>query len=192
MKKADFKIRLVASLIDSFLLLLLVAVLYLSIASQASLEKAFTNFILSLIILFNPLFLFYSILMTYYFGGTLGKLAIGLQVVPEGQKKLSFRRIFFRQTIGYSFSWIFFGLGFLAIVKDPHKQAWHDKTVGSFVVQKENSLLYGALLSALLLVATIHIFILATQIFTEGPLSKEIQRLSSSSRPSPAGNKILY
>ncbi len=192
MKRADFKIRLVASLLDCFLLLLLVAVLYLSITSQASLEQAFNHIILSLIILFNPLFLFYSILMTYYFGGTLGKLALGLQVVTENHEKLSFRRIFFRQTIGYSFSWIFFGLGFYAIVKDPHKQAWHDKTVGSLVVQKNNSLLQGALLAVLLLAATIHIFILATQIFTDGPLPKEIQRLSSSTRPSPASNKILY
>lgn len=192
MKKADFKIRLVASLLDSFIWLLLVAVLYLSIASQVNLEQAFAKVILSLIILFNPLFLFYSILMTHYFGGTLGKLAAGLQVVSEEHKKLSFRRIFFRQTIGYSFSWIFFGLGFYAIVKDPNKQAWHDKTVGSYVVQKNNSLLPGALLTILLLAATIHIFILATQIFTEGPLNKEIQAFSSPTRPSPASNKILY
>lgn len=178
MKNANFKIRLVASLIDDFISLLLVAALYLSITSQANLEQAFIVAIIALVILFNPIFLLYSVLMTYYFGGTLGKLVTGLQVVSVDQKKLSFQRIFFRQAIGYSFSAIFFGLGFYAIAKDPNKQAWHDKTVGSFVVQKGNLLFTGVLLSVLLLVVSIFIFFRATQIFTQGPLPKQIQALA--------------
>lgn len=193
MKNADFKIRLVASLIDGFISLLLVAALYLSIASQASLEQAFIFTIIALIILFNPAFLLYSVLMTYYFGGTLGKLVTGLQVVAEDHKKLSFKRIFFRQAIGYSFSSIFFGLGFYAIAKDSNKQAWHDKTVGSLVVQKGNLLFTGVLLSILLFVVSMSIFIQATQIFTEGQIYKEIQLSSSPAKlppPSDAGDLL--
>jgi uncharacterized RDD family membrane protein YckC len=190
MKNADFKIRLVASLIDGFICLLLFAVLYWSIVNQPDLPSAFTNLILALTILFNPVLILYSVLMTHYFGGTLGKLVTGLQVIAEDNKKLSFQRIFFRQTIGYSFSWIFFGLGYYAIVKDPNKQAWHDKTVGSLVVQENNLLLQGILLSVLLLGASVYIFIQATQIFTQSPLLKEIQLLNSSSKPSPTNNKI--
>lgn len=179
MKNADFKIRLVASLLDSFIWLLLTAELYLVIVSQTTLEQAFIVAIIALIILFNPLFLLYPILMTYYFGGTLGKLLTGLEVVSEDHKKLSLRRIFFRQTISYSFSWIFFGLGFYAIAKDPRKQGWHDKTVGSLVLQKGNLLFTGVLLSILLLVVSIFILFQATQVFTQGPLNKEIQILTS-------------
>ncbi len=188
MKNADFKIRLVASLIDSFIWLLLFAVLYWDIVNQLDLTHAFVRAILALTILFNPVLVLYSVIMTYYFGGTLGKLAIGLQVVTEGQKKLSFQRIFFRQTIGYSFSSIFFGLGFYAIVKDPRKQAWHDKTVGSCVVQEGNLLFQGILLSIILLITSTYIFIQATQIFTQSPLLKEIQILSSPAKPSPPSN----
>jgi uncharacterized RDD family membrane protein YckC len=192
MKKADFKIRLVAALLDGFISLLLIAALYLSIASQTNLEQAFIVAIVALIILFNPVFLLYSVLMTYYFGGTLGKLLMGLQVVSEDHKKLSFKRIFFRQAIGYSFSTIFFGLGFYAIAKDPNKQAWHDKTIGSYVVQKGNLLFTGVLLSVLLLVVSIFVFIQATQIFTQGPLSKEIKLLSSPAKPSPTPDIKIF
>ena len=191
MKKADFKIRLVASLIDSFICLLLFALLYWDIVNQPDLPGAFADTILALTILFNPVLILYSVLMTYYFGGTLGKLVTGLQIVAEDHKKLSFQRIFFRQTIGYSFSWIFFGLGYYAIVKDPNKQAWHDKAAGSRVVQEDNLLFQGILLSLLLLIASTYIFIQATQIFAQSPLHKEIQLLNSSlSTPSPAPDKI--
>ncbi len=191
MKNADFKIRLVACLIDCFIGLLFFAVLYWNIINQPDLPSAFVNIILVLTILFNPVLVLYSVIMTHYFGGTLGKLVTGLQVVAENHKKLSFQRIFFRQTIGYSFSWIFFGLGYYAIVKDPQKQAWHDKAAGSRVVQEGNLLFQGILLSVLLLGASVYIFIQATQIFMQGPLYKEIQVLNSSlSTPSPANNKI--
>lgn len=204
MKNADFKIRLVATLIDSFIWLLLIAVLYWDIANQPNLSGAFANTILALTILFNPILALYSVIMTYYFGGTLGKLITGLQVVAEDNKKLSFQRIFFRQTIGYSFSWIFFGLGYYAIVKDPHKQAWHDKAVGSLVTQKNNLLLQGVILAVLLLGTSIYIFIQSTQIFLQSPVYNEIRfiqnvRTKKSPKPPQAlptpslfPKKILY
>lgn len=190
MKNADFKIRLVASFIDGFIWLSLFALLYWNVVNQQNLPSAFVNIILALTILFNPVLIVYNIIMTYYFGGTLGKLAIGLQVVAEDHKRLSFKRIFFRQTIGYSFSWIFFGLGFYAIVKDPNKQAWHDKAVGSRVIQEGNYLFQGILVSVMLLIASIYIFVQATQIFVQSPLKKEIQLFSSSLKSSPAPDKI--
>lgn len=191
MKNADFKIRLVATLLDSFIMLFILAVFYSNIVTQPDLQHALTNAILALIIL-NPIFLLYSILMTYYFSGTLGKLLTGLEVVREDKKKLSFKRILFRQTVGYSFSGIFFGLGYLAIIKDPDKLAWHDKTVGSFVVQKGNLLLQGVFLSVLLLGASIYIFIQATQSFMRGPLYQEIQTLKSSKSPEPSDYNPSY
>ncbi|MBU3979602.1 hypothetical protein KKE68_07975, partial [Patescibacteria group bacterium] len=73
----------------------------------------------------------------------------------------------------------------------PNKQAWHDKAAGSRVVQEDNLLFQGILLSLLLLIASTYIFIQATQIFTQSPLNKEIQLLNSSLMPSPANNKKL-
>ncbi|MBU3978281.1 hypothetical protein KKE68_01095, partial [Patescibacteria group bacterium] len=73
----------------------------------------------------------------------------------------------------------------------PNKQAWHDKAAGSRVVQEDNLLFQGILLSLLLLIASTYIFIQATQIFAQSPLHKEIQLLNSSlSTPSPAPDKI--
>lgn len=184
MKHANFKDRLVASFLDFVIYLLLLAELYLFVVGQSSLQQALINTVIALIILFNPVFLFYSALMTYYFGGTLGKLLTGLEVVSEDYEKMSFLRILFRQTIGYSFSWIFFGLGFLSIIKDPKKQAWHDKTIGSFVVKKNNLLPLGIFLGVIIFALSIYIFYLATQIYIQGPLSKEIQILTTP-KPTP-------
>ena len=79
----------------------------------------------------------YYAYFTSRFGGTIGKLVLGIQVVDESRKNhLTFWMSYFRSTIGYMVSNMLFGLGFYWIIRDPNRQAWHDKLVGSFVVTK--------------------------------------------------------
>lgn len=176
---ASFKIRLLASLLDGVIFLLLGIGLFYYISLQPTLPQAVYAIFLSLIILFNPLLLFYSVLFTYYFGGSLGKLLTGLRVVSADDKRLSFKRILFRQFIGYSFSWIFFGLGYLSIIKDPQKQAWHDKSVGTVVKAKGNMLIVGVMLYILLLFVSISLFVNTVKSLSSGPLLKEIEKLTN-------------
>jgi uncharacterized RDD family membrane protein YckC len=67
-------------------------------------------------------------------GQTIGKRAVGIRVLdartgtPIGVGRAIGR--FFAKYV----SWFVCGLGFLWMLWDPAKQAWHDKMVGSYVV----------------------------------------------------------
>lgn len=176
---ASFKIRFIASLLDCVIGFFLFAVLVFYISQQSTLSAVISTSLLSLIILINPLFIFSSVLLTYYFGGSFGKLLTGLRVVSVDDKKLSFKRILFRQTIGYSFSWIFFGLGYLSVIKDEKKQAWHDKTVGSVVKSKNNMFIIGLMLYILLLIASVSLIATSVKNLTKGSVLKELTNLTS-------------
>jgi len=88
-----------------------------------------------------PLFIISFIIasMTYFIyfhgatGQTVGKMILGLRVVSEDGGPLGYRRAILRW-IGYFFSSVFFYFGFLWIIIDRKKQAWHDKLSGSLVV----------------------------------------------------------
>lgn len=175
-KNADFKIRLIASMLDSMIWLLVFAGLLHYVVTQSTFSAALSAFVLSLIILLNPVVVFSSVLFTHYFGGSLGKLLTGLRIVGENNKPLSFKRILFRQTAGYTFSWTFFGLGFLSVIKDEKKQAWHDKAVGSYVKADGNLFLFGVVLFIISLIAVSMLFLNSLAILSEGALLGEFEQ----------------
>ena len=186
MTYASFKIRILASFIDGALNLLLVSILGYYVLHQITLPMTITALILSVIIMLNPLVVFYHVLFTHYLGGTPGKLLTGLRVVSENGKRLSFKRILFRQTIGYSFSWVFFGLGFYSIIKDEKKQGWHDKTVNSVVTARGNMLIIGLMLLILLYIAAGSLLISSFNSFAKSPVMKELQEMSQNDDPKPS------
>ncbi len=170
---ASFRLRYLAAATDFIIFSLLVTLGIFYIASQSTLPLAVSALVLVLLFIFNPLFLYQSVIFTHYFQGTLGKLLTGLRVTAENGEKLSFKRIAFRQTIGYSFSWLIFGLGYLSMIKDPNKQTWHDKAVGSIVVVKQK--LWPLALICLIVFTSLNIFLATESIKTliAGPLIKE-------------------
>lgn len=121
--------------------------------------------------------IFYTIFFTYYFSGDIGKLITGLCVRALDGSKLTFKRVLFRQTIGYMFSTLIFNLGYLAIAKDEKKQAWHDKTVGSNVyeVHKLWPLSLIALIGMIILYG--YLFQTAWEKASMGPLRFEVTDL---------------
>jgi tetratricopeptide (TPR) repeat protein len=145
-KYAHFVLRLLAASIDSLLFLALNIYFWWMIAQSPDIQTLSYNLFLYLIIALFPLGFPYQILLTYWFGGTIGKLVTGIKITSVEGSGLSLKRVAFRQTIGYMFSWLFFGLGYWAILKDEKRQAWHDKTVGSVVLQI-NSLWFLGILS---------------------------------------------
>ncbi len=178
MTYASFKIRILASFIDGAFNLLLVSILGYYVLHQITLPMTITALILSVIIMLNPFVVFYHVLFTHYFGGTPGKLLTGLRVVSGNGKRLSFKRILFRQTIGYSFSWVFFGLGFYSIIKDEKKQGWHDKTVDSVVTTRGNMLIIGLMLLILLYIISGSLLVSSFNSFAKSPVMKEVQEMT--------------
>jgi uncharacterized RDD family membrane protein YckC len=72
-------------------------------------------------------------------GQTIGKGLTGARVIRrESGQSLGAGRGLLR-TLGYIFSLVPFGLGFLWAIWDKDKQTWHDKIAGSVVVRGEGS-----------------------------------------------------
>lgn len=176
--KASFWYRLLASYLD-FVLLTTLHMLFLNYAAtQPTLPSAVSALVLYvLFFVVNPVMLLQSAILTYYFGGSLGKLLVGLTVTDEHGKRLLFKRVFFRQTIGYQFAALLFGLGYFSILKDPNRQGWHDKAVGSLVLVKRPLWIIGIILSIILTTAIVTLFINSIRAITTGPLQNEAQQL---------------
>lgn len=91
---------------------------------------------------------------THWFGGTIGKLVFGMEVVDEQGKRLSFWRVIWREWFGKMVSGMALWLGFIWIFIDKDRRGWHDMMAGSKVVVKRKSfLLLGLLVMVILLTA---------------------------------------
>ena len=174
--QASFRLRYLATAADFAIFFLPTTLGAYYVASQPTLPAAISAFLLFLILIgVNPLFMYQSVIFTHYFQGTLGKLLTGLRVTGENGEKLSFKRVAFRQTVGYSFSWLIFGLGFWSMIKDENKQTWHDKAVGSIVVVKQKLWPLVFITLIILIFLNGYFFTQAIATFTSGPLLKETQ-----------------
>ncbi len=134
---AGFLIRLMAKLSDN-LILFFPTLVYFSFVNIGQIDlKGLIVVLIWYILIFWLLgwiisVLYYSYL-TFRYGGTIGKMIAGISVFDEKASKLTFAMSLFRHTIGYASSGIFFGLGYLWIIKDPQKKGWHDHLSGSYV-----------------------------------------------------------
>jgi uncharacterized RDD family membrane protein YckC len=103
-----------------------------------------------------PLIVLYQAFFISRFGGTLGKLIMGIKVLNEESNYIDFKTAFLRQTAGYVFSLQFFGLGFWRLLKNPYKRAWHDDLFGTKVVTVRSAIL-GFVIFILVLAATYYL-----------------------------------
>lgn len=175
-KPAHFFLRVLASTIDSVtLFLVMVWLLSFAAASKTLPELVYWLFVFVLV-MYSPIWLIYATSFIYYFGATPGKLLSGIKIVGENGKKLSVKRILFRQTIGYLFSMLFLGLGYWAILKDAKRQAWHDKAVGSEVIVVRPIWPIGLL--ALIATCTLLFFVVSYSVTNalSGPLKGEVEK----------------
>ncbi len=68
-------------------------------------------------------------------GQTVGKMALGLQVINSRGSPPSFWRVLLREVVGKTISGIFM-LGYLWVAWHPEKRGWHDSIAGTYVVRK--------------------------------------------------------
>ena len=141
--KGGFWIRTVAYLIDTVILYLLaiiltvVGIIALGMASSGLGELDEER----IVGLMGPLYLFNTIITIFYFtyfhgsiGQTPGKMLCRLKVVRVNGESMGYGRAFLRW-IGYLPSSLIFCLGFLWAAGDKHKQGWHDKIAGTYVIK---------------------------------------------------------
>ena len=76
----------------------------------------------------------YYVLFTGLRGQTPGKMLVGIKVVDGEGAIPGVGRAIMREVIGKFISAIVFDLGYLWVLWDPNRQAWHDKIAGTFVV----------------------------------------------------------
>lgn len=175
---ANFKLRTLASILEFFIFLFLHSLFWVFLSSSQNLVEFINRTLIYLAVLvISPLGFLYNIIFTHYFGGTLGKLLTGLKIVKEDGSKLPLKMILFRQTAGYQFASTLFGLGYFSIVKDPKKQGWHDKTVGSKVIVKKSLWPTSTLLSIILLLASLYLIGRTIENFKTSNLRYEISSL---------------
>jgi uncharacterized RDD family membrane protein YckC len=78
----------------------------------------------------------YFVLMTKYFGQTLGKMVFGLKVISLKQEKLNWSTIMFREWIGRFISGTIFIL-YVVVAFLPKKQAVHDLFADTTVIHEK-------------------------------------------------------
>jgi uncharacterized RDD family membrane protein YckC len=127
-KYAGFWIRFLASLIDGILLTALAYILGLQSSVQTELFSVEQN-------IQNLMSIVYYILLTGFFGQTLGKMIVGIKVVRAEGAPAGWGAIILRETIGKIVSALVIGLGFIWVGFDKHKQGWHDKIASTYVVK---------------------------------------------------------
>lgn len=184
-KYAGFAIRFLALMVESMLFLLVHSLFWLYAASNSqNTAQLVYNIILYLMLILLPLGALDNLLLAPWlitrFGANIGKFITGLRVIDKNGHYLTFKRSFFRQVIGYKFSALLFGLGFLAIIRDPDKQGWHDKAVGSRVIKINNLWPVSLLIFILTSAAFVYTTSQAIQKFSKGPAINELIQYSES------------
>ncbi|MBI2595203.1 RDD family protein [Candidatus Daviesbacteria bacterium] len=180
-RNASFGLRFLATITEFFIFLSMHLLFWFFLIQSSSISQFFYNFILYLVVLaLSPLGLLHSLLFTYYLGGTIGKLVTGLKVVDRLGQRLNFKRVFFRQTIGYQFSSLVFGLGFLSILKYENKLAWHDKASGSKVIVAKNLWMLSAVLAVIFFVFNLYLAVSVLDKAFTSPLPGEISEMFKS------------
>lgn len=131
-KHAPFIYRLAAMNLDQFLFALVAIVIgiFTGAFDSESTSDGFT-------IILSLFFLLYSVYFIKIKGATLGKQFFKLKVKVEDGSEITWWKAIIRESLGKILSSIVFSLGYLWSLWDPKKQTWHDKMVGTVVIQTE-------------------------------------------------------
>lgn len=127
---AGISARFFASIIDGFLvlLLLMVIIFMLAIVVGEGSETFMQAIALAIPVAYNWYF------WTRRDGQTPGKFALSIRVIKADGAPISDTDAVIR-AVGYHVSWIFCGLGYIWAIFDKNNQSWHDKLAGTYVVR---------------------------------------------------------
>ncbi|MCG7335522.1 RDD family protein [Sporosarcina sp. ACRSM] len=136
-KAAGFWIRFWAYTIDLLVVSALSGILVKPIFRAADIEITNPSFLL-----FSPykvtallLFLVYFILMTKYLQQTVGKMIMGIKVMPKEGEKLTWSTVIFREGFGRFISKMLL-IPYLLVLFMPRKEALHDLFADTIVIHE--------------------------------------------------------
>ena len=138
--KAGFWIRLVAALIDGFLvfwlqfglgLLLVIA----GISSAGPIEGTVAPLAWLVQLFTYTIGAAYYVVFTGHGGQTPGKMAVRIRVIRRNGQSLSYGRAFFRELPCKFVSAVILGIGYLMVAFDDQKQGLHDRMADTYVIK---------------------------------------------------------
>jgi len=136
---AGFWIRVAASLIDSILILVVIAPILMAIYGKEYWLKSSPTVDLTSILI-NYIFPFTAIVTFWIFrSATPGKLMIHTKIVDASTGKKPTTGQFIIRYIGYYISMLPLFLGIIWVGLDKRKQGWHDKIAGTVVIFNHNN-----------------------------------------------------
>lgn len=138
-KYVGFWARVLATLIDSVLIMAITLPPLLAIYGLAYLENDEAISGLADILISNILPMILVILFWTKKQATPGKMAVSARIVDAETGKAPSVKQCIGRYFAYILSAIPLGLGFLWVAFDPKKQAWHDKLAGTVVVKVSRS-----------------------------------------------------
>ena len=131
---ANFKVRLIAHIID-------IAILYLSVIMLstilAPLPEVHTSIFKELAYIIISI-IYYTIFTSSNKCATIGKLVMKIKVVNEKMDRLSLAHSLAR-SFSYYFSYITLGLGFIMILFTKNNMALHDKISNTYVIYNKKA-----------------------------------------------------
>ena len=152
LKYAGFWIRLAAYFIDGLLILLILVVTNLLGFITANIlnsgQPYWADNTADYLTLLDYFAFFavppsYFILMTYKYGVTIGKMVMGIKVIPDDSNFLTLKQIIKRETFGKIASFIFLA-GFIMAGISKKKQAFHDEIAKTLVIYSDpNKIISG-------------------------------------------------
>jgi len=133
--KAGFWIRVVATLVDAFIVFIIQFVLGFLLA-MAGLAAGTGEEVSGLVMLLGYVISFaYYIVFTGYCGQTPGKMALRIKVIRTDGSEIGYGKAAFREIIGKFLSGIILGIGYLMVAFDEQKQGLHDKMSDTYVIK---------------------------------------------------------
>lgn len=146
MQQAGFFPRLIAYLVDGFLIGIIVGLFNCIFGSliggAANVAQNTDSGLIGLmagglsLVLIAILFLLQFLYFGYFWsksGQSIGMRLMNIKVLEREGGLLTFVKAGLRGSVGYWISGFIFGLGFLWAAFDAHKEAWHDKIFGTRV-----------------------------------------------------------
>lgn len=136
LKTAGFWIRFWAFLLDGFIITAVIGILVNPIFYIMDWSLSETVWYAPISIISAIFYYSYFVLMTKFFGQTLGKMIFGLRVISLKHEKLTWSDVLFRDWIGRIINNVFMPL-YILIVILPNNQGLHDYFADTTVVHEK-------------------------------------------------------
>lgn len=162
--------RFIAFFIDLFIKFGITLGWAMYISKSNTIEQFMNTFLWIIIFSILSGFLIEAIitpLLISEFGGSLGKIITGIEIVSTSGERLSYWKAFFRNYIGYIISGIFFSLGFIWILIDKDHRGWHDLMSDTYVkIVRKSGWIMGLLFLTVIMFVNIFMLSLTIQNFS--------------------------